>query len=77
MGCTEEQRAVILLLCSEGENIREINGTKCQFRISIRPCCISERKVYEWMEKFEELWPSITENASSVRPQSVTCVEDR
>jgi len=67
--CTvEEQRSVIRFLCSEGVKPSEIYRImKAQYGDS----CLSQRRVYEWVERFQNGRQNVSDEHRSGRPVSV------
>jgi transposase len=67
-GCTiEEQRGVVQFLWAEGVKPVEIHRHMlAQYRMST----ISQRKVYEWVERFESGRTHITDESRSGRPST-------
>jgi transposase len=61
----EEQRSVIRFLWSEGLKPREIHRRMIQ---QYGGSCMSERKMYQWVERFQEGRTSVVDEYRSGRP---------
>jgi len=71
--CTiEEQRGVVWFLWAEGVKPVEIH---CRMLAQYGQSTMSQRKVYEWLERFKSGRTHVTDEGRSGRP-STSCTQD-